>query len=179
MAHPEKPTRREFLVTSSSVALGAAIPVGVPAGSSAETKDAGASTVADSLSLEELLAPGLQRSFTKDTAGQVAMPVGGIGAGCICFNGYGGLQDFSIWNHPATTALPEGFAASKGAFAILHVKKPAAVTKLIEGPFQSSDRVVDVRMTLGEAPGVIFVTLSPRKAVTPGVRFASSKSVWQ
>ena len=63
------------------------------------------------------------------------MPVGGIGAGCVCFNGYGGLQDFSIWNHPATTALPEGFAASKAGFAILHIKKPSAVTKLIEGPF--------------------------------------------
>ena len=63
------------------------------------------------------------------------MPIGGIGAGCVCFNGYGGLQDFSIWNHPTTTALPQGFAPSRGAFAILHVKSATSVTKLVEGPF--------------------------------------------
>ncbi len=136
MSNSEKPTRREVLVTSSSVALGAAIPASVPAGGSAAEKSAAGSSV-PSYSLEELLRSGPQRTFTKETATQVAMPVGGIGAGCICFNGYGGLQDFSIWNHPGTTALPEGFAASKGAFAILHVKKPAPITKLIEGPFPS------------------------------------------
>lgn len=138
MSSSEKPTRREFLITSSSVALGSAIPASVPAPDSAtENNVAGASTPADSYLLEELLHSGPQRTFSKDAAAQVAMPVGGIGAGCVCFNGYGGLQDFSIWNHPTTTALPEGFAASKGAFAILHVKKPSTITKLIEGPFPS------------------------------------------
>ena len=63
------------------------------------------------------------------------MPLGGIGSGCICLNGYGGLQDFSIWNHPATTALPEGYESSKAAFAILHIKGASPVTKLVEGPF--------------------------------------------
>ena len=63
------------------------------------------------------------------------MPLGGIGAGCICLNGYGGLQDFSIWNHPSTTALPEGYASSQAAFAILHIKGASPVTKLVEGPF--------------------------------------------
>jgi uncharacterized protein (DUF608 family) len=52
----------------------------------------------------------------------------------MCLNGYGGLQDFSIWNHPSTTALPEGFASSKAAFAILHIRGVSPVTKLIEGP---------------------------------------------
>ena len=130
----EKPTRREFLVTSSSLALGAAIPLdGKSAVASAE--NAGDTQKATAHSLEELTRPGPQRTFTRETASQVAMPVGGIGAGCVCFNGYGGLQDFSIWNHPATTALPQGFAASQAGFAILHVKKPSTVTKLIEGPF--------------------------------------------
>lgn len=136
MSNSEKPTRREFLVTSSSVALGAAIPASVPAAASA-TESSGAASSVPSYSLDDLLRSGPQRTFTKEAATQVAMPVGGIGAGCLCFNGYGGLQDFSIWNHPATTALPEGFAASKGAFAILHVKTPTAITKLIEGPFPS------------------------------------------
>jgi uncharacterized protein (DUF608 family) len=63
------------------------------------------------------------------------MPLGGIGAGCICLNGYGGVQDFSIWNHPATTALPQGFAASRAGFAILHIKGASPITKLVEGPF--------------------------------------------
>jgi uncharacterized protein (DUF608 family) len=134
MSSSEKPTRREFLVTSSSVALGAAIPLGTPTGSAlADTADV--QSKVDRYSLEDLLRAGAQRTFTRDTATQVAMPVGGIGAGCVCFNGYGGLQDFSIWNHPTTTALPEGFAASKAGFAILHIKKPSTATKLIEGPF--------------------------------------------
>src|SRR5271155_3119986 len=66
---------------------------------------------------------------------QTAMPMGGIGAGCICLNGYGGLQDFSIWNRPATTALPDRYASSQAAFGILHIKGATPVTKLVEGPF--------------------------------------------
>jgi uncharacterized protein (DUF608 family) len=133
MSNSDKPTRREFLVTSSSVALGAAIPV-----NAAHTDDVAESAEqkpATSYSAEELLRPGPQRTYSGMNATQVAMPIGGIGAGCVCFNGYGGLQDFSIWNHPTTTALPEGFAPSRGAFAILHVKGKTPVTKLIEGPF--------------------------------------------
>src|SRR5215470_10311230 len=83
--------------------------------------------------------PNSRRGWTRDFSGanllQIAMPVGGIGAGCVCFNGYGGLQDFSIHNQPATTALPQGFQSSKAAFAILHIKGPSPVTKLVEGPF--------------------------------------------
>ena len=85
--------------------------------------------------LEELLQPGAQRTFSGDRAIQIAMPVGGIGSGCVCLNGYGGLQDFSIWNHPGMTALPEGFSPSKAAFAILHIKGATPITKLVEGPF--------------------------------------------
>ena len=113
-------TRRQFLVATSSIALGAAVPV-----SGAHTN----SPPND----ETPTRPS--RSFSGDRTIQIAMPVGGIGAGCVCLNGYGGLQDFSIWNHPTTTALPEGFASSKAAFAILHVKGTPAITKLVEGPF--------------------------------------------
>lgn len=83
----------------------------------------------------ELFEPGPQRRFSGDRALQIAMPLGGIGAGCVCLNGYGGLQDFSIWNHPTTTALPEGFASSKAAFAVLHIKGAPPTTRLVEGPF--------------------------------------------
>ena len=65
------------------------------------------------------------------------MPIGGLGAGCICINGSGGLQDFSIRTRPETTALPAGFTSNspEAAFAILHIKGSAPVTKLVEGPF--------------------------------------------
>ena len=78
-----------------------------------------------------------QRSYRSDRATQIAIPIGGIGAGSVCMNGYGGLQDFSIRTRPETTALPEGFTSdsAEAAFAILHVKSDPAVTKLIEGPF--------------------------------------------
>jgi uncharacterized protein (DUF608 family) len=136
MTNSDKSTRREFLITSSSAALGAVVPLkDAPSVSS----PAGSTKVQESernlYSLEELLKTAAQRSFSGDKVSQIAMPLGGIGAGCVCLNGYGGLQDFSIWNRPATTALPEGYASSKAAFAILHVKGATPLTKLVEGPF--------------------------------------------
>ncbi|MDX1934380.1 MAG: GH116 family glycosyl hydrolase [Capsulimonadales bacterium] len=65
---------------------------------------------------------------------QIAMPLGGIGAGCICLNGYGGLQDFSIRNVPAITAMPDGHFNTDAAFALLHIKGEKPVTRLVEGP---------------------------------------------
>lgn len=66
---------------------------------------------------------------------QIAMPMGGIGSGCICLNGQGGLQDFSLYHRPSTTALPDGHGSEQSAFALLHVKGKTPVTKLLEGPF--------------------------------------------
>jgi len=136
MSPSDKPTRREFLATTSSAALGAAVPF---AGSQLDSPaaDTPAAPGAEALpySTEELFSNGPQRTYSGDRAAQIAMPLGGIGAGCICLNGYGGLQDFSIWNRPATTALPEGYSGTKAAFAILHIKGAAPVTKLVEGPF--------------------------------------------
>jgi uncharacterized protein (DUF608 family) len=70
---------------------------------------------------------------------QIAMPMGGIGTGCICLNGTGGLQDFSIYNKPATSAGPDGFEPIVGAFAIL---RAAGTTKLVEGPLPP-ERIYD------------------------------------
>ena len=66
---------------------------------------------------------------------QIAMPMGGLGAGCLCLNGVGGLQDFALRNRPAATALPDGHQENEAAFALLHIKGERSVTKLIEGPF--------------------------------------------
>src|SRR5215472_12355040 len=133
MSHSDKPTRREFLVTTSSAALSAAVPL--PAASVPPVLEPAIEVTLSPYSAEELLKPGPQRTFQGDRSTQIAMPIGGIGAGCICLNGYGGLQDFSIANRPATTALPEGFSSSRAGFAILHVKGSTPLTKLIEGPF--------------------------------------------
>ena len=140
----DKSTRREFIAVTSSAALGAAVPLaGTPLSGAALSADPLATapssgTQSDAVvpySSEELFENGPQRTFSGDRATQVAMPLGGIGAGCICLNGYGGLQDFSIWNRPATTALPDRYSSSQAAFAILHIKGATPITKLIEGPF--------------------------------------------
>jgi uncharacterized protein (DUF608 family) len=133
MARSKRPTRREFLVATSSAAIAAAAP--------ALNAPADAAVVAEKESTPfvpaELFQTGPQRTFSGDKATQVAMPIGGIGAGSICMNGYGGLQDFSIRTRPENTAMPAGFSANspEAAFAILHIKGDAGTTKLVEGPF--------------------------------------------
>ena len=79
--------------------------------------------------------PVLPHVYQGDHLTQIAMPMGGLGAGCVCLNGYGGLQDFALRNKPATSAMPDGHAETEAAFALLHVKGERPVTKLIEGPF--------------------------------------------
>jgi uncharacterized protein (DUF608 family) len=65
---------------------------------------------------------------------QISMPLGGIGTGCIGFNGQGGLQDFAIYNHPAFTVDYLGKAWDAAAFAVLHIKD-SGTTRLIEGQY--------------------------------------------
>src|SRR5262249_24342237 len=117
----EKPSRRDFLRTTSSAAIASAVPT--PVGKPIANPPA-----PSPFSHEDLFQLGAQREFRGDRSAQIAMPIGGIGAGCICLNGYGGLQDFSIANRPATTALPQGFASSRAGFAVLHVKGSAPLT---------------------------------------------------
>src|SRR5271165_6239103 len=131
----DKPTRREFLVTGSAAALGAAVPLPDAAVAPPASDGPTPGSEPSPYSLADLLQNGPQRTFSGAEAAQVAMPLGGIGTGCICLNGYGGLQDFSIRHQPATTALPEGFHYSDAAFATLHIKGTNPVTKLVEGPF--------------------------------------------
>ena len=136
----KKPNRREFLVAGSAAALTASVPgvsSGAEDGSKAETQSSTTEHERVAFSAAELLQYGPQRTFSGDRATQVAMPMGGMGAGCICINGSGGLEDFSIRTRPETTALPSGFTGNspEAAFAILHIKGPDPVTRLVEGPF--------------------------------------------
>jgi uncharacterized protein (DUF608 family) len=70
---------------------------------------------------------------------QIAMPVGGIGAGNICLNGHGGFQDFSLQQRPFTSAISDDWNKPTfeklytNAFGILHLPG-RNVTKLVEGP---------------------------------------------
>jgi len=92
-------------------------------------------------SKETLYAAGKTRRFSGDDAIQVAMPLGGIGAGCVCLNAQGGLQDFSIRNAPATSALPDGHAPSDAAFATLYFPE-LGLARLVEGPLPAG-RIYD------------------------------------
>jgi len=85
---------------------------------------------------------GATRIFTGDKLLQIAMPMGGIGAGCICLNGYGGLQDFAIRNQPATTAMQDGHGFTDAAYALLYIKGETPVTRLLEGPL-SPEKIYD------------------------------------
>jgi uncharacterized protein (DUF608 family) len=134
----KEPTRREFLAAASSAALAAAAgAVGAQADAEAAVTHDLSPVASGPYTAEDLLKPAPQRTFSGEFATQVAMPLGGIGAGSICLNGYGGLQDFSIRTRPETTALPSTFSANspEAAFAVLHIKGSHGVTKLIEGPF--------------------------------------------
>lgn len=75
-----------------------------------------------------------QRTYQGKNLLQIAMPIGGIGAGCICLNGYGGLQDFSIRHAPATSAMPDRHQPQDAGFAILHLPG-LNKTRLVEGSF--------------------------------------------
>lgn len=73
-----------------------------------------------------------QRRFTGRSLLQISMPLGGIGTGCIGFNGHGGLQDFAIYNKPAFSVSNPGGSWREAAFAVLKIKG-SGKTRLIEG----------------------------------------------
>jgi uncharacterized protein (DUF608 family) len=128
MTSSKRPTRRDFLKATSSAAIAAAA---VPASAGNKEEESTPFSSAD------LFQSGPQRTFTGEKTTQIAVPIGGIGAGSVCMNGYGGLQDFSIRTRPENTALPSEFSANspEAAFAILRIKGDPGVTKLVEGPF--------------------------------------------
>ena len=74
-----------------------------------------------------------RRRFTGRNLLQISMPLGGIGTGCIGFNGQGGLQDFAIYNRPAFTASNPGGSWREAAFAVLQIKE-SGKTRIVEGP---------------------------------------------
>src|SRR5512140_2281864 len=84
--------------------------------------------------MEKPLSGTGMRTYRGPNLLQIALPLGGIGAGCICLNGYGGLQDFSIHNTPALSAMPDRHQPQEAGFALLHFPD-LGLTRLVEGPF--------------------------------------------
>ena len=137
MSSAKRPTRREFLVATSTAAIAAATPVNSLSARHAPPDETASSEPRVGGISQDLFATGPQRTFAADRITQVAMPIGGMGAGSVCLNGYGGLQDFSIRTRPETSGLPVGFTSNspEAGFAILHLKGASPVTRLVEGPF--------------------------------------------
>ena len=65
---------------------------------------------------------------------QVALPLGGLGAGHLSVNSYGGLQDFAIRHQPRFRLCPMGGCLREAAFGLLHIRGRNSVTRLVEGP---------------------------------------------
>ena len=65
---------------------------------------------------------------------QTALPLGGIGAGCVCLNGSGGLQDFALRHRPCVTGLPDRHNGRGAAFAALRIGGAKPVARVLEGP---------------------------------------------
>jgi len=78
--------------------------------------------------------PAGARRFSGPQLLQIAMPMGGIGAGSVSLTGFGSLVDWAIRNHPATSALPDNWKLHESAFGLLHIKGQTPITKLLEGP---------------------------------------------
>jgi uncharacterized protein (DUF608 family) len=85
------------------------------------------------------------RTFSGGDLLQIAMPMGGIGAGCICLSGNGGFQDYAIYGRPRTSAMHDGHSPREGMFALIHIRGDsdrASITRLVEGPL-AKEKVYD------------------------------------
>ncbi|MEI8196788.1 MAG: GH116 family glycosyl hydrolase, partial [Phycisphaerae bacterium] len=82
-----------------------------------------------------------QRVLTGEHLTQVALPMGGIGAGSISLTGHGALTDWSLHQKQIMSAATDGgpasgWGAAEAAFGVLHIKNRggAGTTRLLEGP---------------------------------------------
>lgn len=127
-------SRRQFLVSTSAVALGTAALRGEAQSAVVPPRtfqsSAGSTIPYDR---QTLLAEGpAQHSYSEAQAGEVAFPLGGIGTGSVSLGGRGELRDWEIFNRPAKRRiLPFSFVA-------LRVKPEggAAALRVVEGPLQ-------------------------------------------
>jgi len=105
--------RRQFLISTSSAAIGAAVVEQKKLSAKATPRtfqsDSGSSIPYSRL---ELVSGDRQREYSSDHASELAFPLGGIGTGTISIGVRGELRDWEIFNRPAKKRiLPFTFVA--------------------------------------------------------------------
>jgi len=112
--------RRDFLVGTGAVTglLSAGGPL--PRTSAAESTPERVHGIAQS-------ARAFDESYEGEYLGQVAFPMGGLGAGMICLDGAGGLSKFSLRHRP-------DLEKEHRVFAALSIKGPEPYARVLEGP---------------------------------------------
>lgn len=89
--------------------------------------------------------------YTEQNTDRIALPLGGLGAGMVCFEGRGGLSSWSLHNQP-------GMFTEHQVFAALCVKGEKGNTaKVLEGPVPKW-KIFAVRPGRGNTPGLGMVT---------------------
>ena len=74
-------------------------------------------------------------TYDADHLAHVAMPIGGIGTGCVSLGGRGDLRDWEIANRPSKKFTPEGSFFALRAEA----RGRPAVTRALEGPVEAEN----------------------------------------
>ncbi|MEP6830095.1 MAG: GH116 family glycosyl-hydrolase, partial [Rhizomicrobium sp.] len=115
--------RRDFLAGASGlVATSAAL---TSAAAQAETPEDASKSPLSGAPLRAFNGP-----YRGDHLGQIAFPMGGIGAGMICLDGTGALSHVSIRNRPE-------FFNEPCVFAAIAIKGPQPIARVLEGPVPS------------------------------------------
>lgn len=110
--------RRDFLAGAG----------GLVAASAAIAAEPGKRAPAQSAFANQVTSPRtFNGSYRGDHIGQIAFPMGGIGAGMICLDGTGALSHVSIRNRPE-------FFNEPCIFAAIAIKGPQPIARVLEGP---------------------------------------------
>src|ERR1035438_3669769 len=127
--------RREFLVSTSAAALGAATLAQakeVPASKTPQAFRSQAGSVIPYSKQELMLQGKKQRVFTGEHLSEVAFPLGGIGTGTVSLGGRGQLRDWEIFNRPGKgKILPFSFVALWA-----RPEGSGATVKVVEAPLE-------------------------------------------